>query len=72
MSRWRRCRTWRTTCTAPASAARCSHAKTESTVTVSMRSPKRLSFGWSSKAMLAAVMRAPSRVIAPMRSTVGS
>ena len=45
--------------------------RTESTVTVSMRSEKRLSFGWSSNAMLAAVARAPSRVSGPSRSVVG-
>ena len=50
---------------------RCSQANTESTVTVSMRSAKRLLFGWSSNVTLAAVTRAPRRVRAPSRKGVG-
>jgi hypothetical protein len=47
------------TWTASPRPARSSQRNTESTVTVSMRSAKRFSLGWSSKATLAAKSRAP-------------
>ncbi len=54
------------------SPARGIHANTESTVTVSMRSENRLSFGWSSKATLAEPTRPPRRVSGPSLSVVSS
>ena len=58
--------------TGPPSPLRCSHAKTESAVTVSMRSLNRFAFGWSSKRMLARLTSAPRRSSAGMRKVVGS
>ncbi len=61
----------RSTVVGPPRPLRCSQSKTESTVTVSMRSAKRLSLGWSSKATLAAPIRPPRRVKAPIFSAAG-
>ena len=49
----------RMTCTNAPKPLRFNHEKTESTVTISMRSEKRFSVRWSSKVMFAAV--APER-----------